>query len=390
MAVRKRNWTSGGKEKSAWVVDYRAHDPRKGKDVRCLKTFPTKRAAESWATDTLFNVKQGIHTPDSASTTVAEAGDSWLAQARADGLERSTTANYEGHLKHHIKPVLGAVKLSRLTGPTVRDFERKLLEGGRSSVLAHRIVISLGAILAHAQEEGRVARNVVREASRNGRRRKRGQAKRQRNRAEIPSKDEIRALLEKADGRWRPLVVTAIFTGLRSSELRGVTWADVDVDQELLTVSQRADAWNAIGPPKSDAGWREIPLAPMVVNTLKAWRLQCPRQNRTKDDSGELEYVFPNGAGNIEARANIITRGFHPLQIECAIVDENGKPKYGLHALRHVAASLFIEQGFMPKRVQALMGHSTIQMTFDTYGHLFPTPEDDQAAMRQLQARLVG
>jgi len=65
-------------------------------------------------------------------------------------------------------------------------------------------------------------------------------------------------------------------------------------------------------------------------------------------------------------------------------------PKYGMHSLRHAAASLFIEQGFTPKKVQALMGHSSIQMTFDTYGHLFPSQESDQEAMRQLQARLVG
>ena len=61
-----------------------------------------------------------------------------------------------------------------------------------------------------------------------------------------------------------------------------------------------------------------------------------------------------------------------------------------MHSLRHAAASLFIEQGFSPKRVQALMGHSTIQMTFDTYGHLFPAAEDDRVAMERLQARLVG
>ena len=65
-------------------------------------------------------------------------------------------------------------------------------------------------------------------------------------------------------------------------------------------------------------------------------------------------------------------------------------PKYGLHSFRHAAAPLFIEQGFSPKRVQALMGHSTIQMTFDVYGHLFPSADDDQVAMGQLQARLVG
>ncbi len=66
------------------------------------------------------------------------------------------------------------------------------------------------------------------------------------------------------------------------------------------------------------------------------------------------------------------------------------QPKYGLHSLRHAAASLFIEQGFSPKRVQTLMGHSSIQMTFDTYGHLFPAADDDRVAMSQLQARLVG
>jgi integrase len=64
-------------------------------------------------------------------------------------------------------------------------------------------------------------------------------------------------------------------------------------------------------------------------------------------------------------------------------------PKYGLHSFRHAAASLFIEQGFGPKRVQSLMGHSTIQMTFDVYGHLWPAAADDQAAMTQLQARLL-
>ena len=65
-------------------------------------------------------------------------------------------------------------------------------------------------------------------------------------------------------------------------------------------------------------------------------------------------------------------------------------PKYGMHSLRHAVASLFIKQGFTPKRERALMGHSTIQMTFDTYGHLFPSQTEDRVAMEQLPARLVG
>ena len=58
---------------------------------------------------------------------------------------------------------------------------------------------------------------------------------------------------------------------------------------------------------------------------------------------------------------------------------EKTGPRYGLHALRHFFASWLIEQGFSPKKLQCLLGHSSIAMTFDTYGHLFPSPEDDQA-----------
>jgi integrase len=60
------------------------------------------------------------------------------------------------------------------------------------------------------------------------------------------------------------------------------------------------------------------------------------------------------------------------------------------HSLRHAAASLFIEQGWTPKKVQTVMGHSSIQVTFDTYGKLFPSPDDDLKAMAQVEARLLA
>ncbi|MBZ3694045.1 tyrosine-type recombinase/integrase [Phyllobacterium sp. R2-JL] len=75
-------------------------------------------------------------------------------------------------------------------------------------------------------------------------------------------------------------------------------------------------------------------------------------------------------------------------------LDENGKPvmaaKYGLHALRHAAASLFIEQKFPPKKVQTLMGHSSIQITFDLYGYLSDSDDADKAAMKSISDRLIG
>jgi integrase len=379
-SVRKRTWQTKAGEKSAWVVAYTL----KGKQY--LKTFRTKRDATAWRAEMQHEVKEGIHTPATASITVAEAGALWLAQAEIDGLEGSTVMQYRQHLNYHIRPFLGDVKLAELAPATVQEFRNRLIREERSQVMAKKVIASLGAILAAAMAVGRVARNVVREQARQQRSRQRRLEKRHDKRLEVgvdlPTKDEIRAMLTAAQGRWRPLVVTAVFTGLRASELRGLTWNDVDLDRATLQVRQRADRWNKLGSPKSAAGQREVPLAPMAVNTLKEWQLACPK--------GEANLVFPNREGGVESLPNMHRRQIGALQVACGIISDPMRPKYGLHSLRHAAASLFIEQGFSPKRVQALMGHSSIQMTFDTYGHLFPSKDDDAAAMQQLQARLVG
>jgi len=166
--------------------------------------------------------------------------------------------------------------------------------------------------------------------------------------------------------------VTAVFSGLRASELRGLAWDDVEFDCGILTVRQRADRCNTIGSPKSNAGKREVPLAPIVANALREWKLGCPRF--AGDGEPRLWLVFPNSKGNVDTLPNIHRRGLGPVQLAVGIAKDQLHPKYGLHSLRHAAVNLFIEQGFSPKRVQALMGHSTIQMTFDTYGTFFRRP----------------
>ena len=102
-----------------------------------------------------------------------------------------------------------------------------------------------------------------------------------------------------------------------------------------------------------------VPMSPSVITHLTAWKLKCPK--------GPLNLVFPNGAGNIENHSNIYRRIFKPLLVDNSIVNADGKPKFGFHALRHAAASLFIEQGWPAKKVQSILGHSSITMTMDVY-----------------------
>ena len=120
-----------------------------------------------------------------------------------------------------------------------------------------------------------------------------------------------------ATGRVRPFILTAIFTGLRASELRGLRWADVDFEARALHVRQRADRFNSIGPPKSEAGERTVPLPPLVVNVLREWKLACPKRDTgRKDEQGRAidELVSPKEKHEVGINAGIaITVPFHKV-----------------------------------------------------------------------------
>jgi integrase len=386
MSIRKRTWKTKGVKQTAWVLDYKDQT-----GTRRLKTFPTRKAAEQWSVDALHEVKQGTHTPASASITVSDGFDLWITACEADGLEYSTIKQRKEHKRLHVDPFIGETKLAALTAPALYDFDDKLRQSGRSLAMRRKVMTNIKTMLTFCQGKGKVAQNVARAVK--------IKADDQRDRAPVragvdfPDRDELRTILDKASGRWRPFMVTAIFTGMRASELRGLPWANVDLDKAVIHVRQRADQWGKIGKPKSKAGNRDIPLTPMAVNALRQWKDECPK--------GDLGLVFPNGAGNVESHQNILNRFWEPFQLANGITvdsgqwDEAGKfiiqGKYGLHALRHAAASLFIAHlDWTPKRVQTVMGHSSIQMTFDLYGHLFEDREGDLEAMIKLEAAIVA
>lgn len=227
----------------------------------------------------------GIHTADSRSITVTEAGRLWLTSREAAGVERATLVNYQDYLTLHITPLIGATRLAALTTPFIREYEDRL-RANRSPAMVRKILVALSG-KADAQDRGLVAQNVVR----NRRSHKHGLADaRQRRRLEIgvdiPAPNEVRAIITHlGSGRGRSILLTAIFTGLRVSELRGLRWADVDLPRNELHVRQRADQFGTIGHLKSAAGRRTVPLPPMVMNALREWRLASPRS--------ESDLVFP-------------------------------------------------------------------------------------------------
>jgi hypothetical protein len=157
MSVRKRSWkTDRGESRSAWVVDYT--DQLKH---RHLKTFARKRDADAYHAKVTVDVGAGIHTADSRSITVTEAGALWLKSKEAHDLEPVSLNTCRGHLKHHIVPLIGATKLAALTVPFVREFEDRL-RADRSPILTGKNLAALAGILDDAMDRGLVAQNVAR------------------------------------------------------------------------------------------------------------------------------------------------------------------------------------------------------------------------------------
>jgi integrase len=411
MSVRKRAWKSAkGEAKTSWVVDY-----VDGKGTRRLKTFPKKKEADQFAATAKVEVRDGVHVADSASATVKQAGAFWLSSVQAAGRERTTVDSYRSHVDLHIVPLIGDVKLTALNVAAVRSFEDDLRSAGRSPAMIRKVLVSLGSMLADAQERGLTARNVVRDIR--GRRKgvERRQEKRHKGRlkvgTDIPTREEVKAIVGALAGRWRPLLLTAIFTGLRASELRGLRWIDVDLDKREVRVHQRADRFNLIANPKSISGERTVPAPPIVINALREWKLVCPRRDTGKMDADGnavmvLDLVFPNGQGRVEQLNNIVRRGLQPAEVRAGVsvetgeVDQKGQPvreaKYkGLHALRHFYASWCINRqedgglGLPLKVVQERMGHSSVTMTADVYGHLFPRGNDADELARAENALLA-
>ena len=361
-----------------WIADY-----TNGSGLRHQRRFKHKRKALALHDQMKVAIRAGTHVSLPSDLTVTDVADKWLKRVEANARERGTLKTYREHVNVHILPRIGKLKLAKLTKGHIEHFRDGLISGvgdhrKLSRPMAAKVLRSLKSMLkvvgcSHLGDGVRV------EIS------KRSKPKLEAGR-DIPTPQEIARLVKAAKGKLRVLLMTAATAGLRSSELRGLRWHDVDLKAGELHVHQRADAWNTIGSPKSDGSRRMVPLGQELLLALKEWKLACPK--------GELDLVFPTKAGAVQHHQNML-QSLEPVMKAASVVTKDGKPKYALHAFRHFFASWCINQKSaggteLPvKVVQTLLGHSSIVMTLEIYGHLFPT-STDRAELDASEKALFG
>jgi integrase len=182
----------------------------------------------------------------------------------------------------------------------------------------------------------------------------------------IASPTEAALLLGALADRDRPLWASALYAGLRRGELRALRWDDVDLEANVIRVARSWD--DEVGPiePKSRAGVRTVPIAQVLRALLVEHRLR-------RGGHGE-DLVFGSPGG----------RAFEPSSVRRRAMTawKNAKlAPIGLHECRHTFASLMIAAGVNAKALQTYMGHSSVTITFDRYGHLMPGNEGQAASL---------
>jgi integrase len=186
---------------------------------------------------------------------------------------------------------------------------------------------------------------------------------------------EIKALVDKLAIRERTLVLLAVSTGLRQSELFGLQWGDLDFAQKTMNVT-RSIVYGVVGPCKTEASQKPVPVHPTVLKALIEWRRVC-RYNKSDD------WVFASRRhrGRTPSWGQAILRRYiRPLAQRAGI-----QKRFGWHTFRHTYSTLLRSVGTEFKVMQELLRHSTLRSTLDVYTQaLAPAKHAAQAAIFSL------
>lgn len=339
---------------------------------RIRRHFSTAAEAKAWRAETLVGLRRGtVKAP--TKTTLAEAAAEWLAGAENGTIlsrtrqpyKSSALRGYRRALELRVLPELGHLRLSAIDRVTLQDFADGLARDLDASTVRNTLS-PLQAILRRAANRGVIAINPA-----VGLELRVPQGRRDR----IASPAEAEALLAALAERDRPMWGAAMYAGLRRGELRGLRWSDVDLDENVIRVARSWDDVDGPIEPKSRAGLRTVPIAGVLRGLLVEHRLR-------RGGHGD-ELVFGSGTDRPFEPSTVRRRALTAWKhAELAPI--------GLHECRHTFASLMIAAGCNAKALSTYLGHSSIQITFDRYGHLMPGNEAQAAGLLDAYLSAAG
>jgi integrase len=333
--------------------------------------YRTKTAAASAVAELRTRLDKGTYVKPTA-LTLGEYANAWLPRReRSDrGLRPTTMASYGHYITDDIAPsALGRMKLTDIRRFHVSEFVSDQAKAGRGAETVRKIATLLGTIFASALKDELISTNPARGVEK---------PKQDRDGVDPWEPDEVRIFLGRcARHRLGALFEVAVLTGLRRGEITGLRWSDVDlvarkivVRRNRVTVNGRVQEQKN---PKTKAGLRTVALSEFAVATLLTWQLRQAQEAENAAEAWRTDgHVFTMEDGRALDPA-YITRLFQKLRKGPG----EELPAMSFHGLRHCAASLMLASGADIAVVSKLLGHASISITADVYGHLIGTVASD-------------
>ena len=398
--IRKRTVERGGKQYTFWEAAVTVgYDPGTGKQIRKTYTGKTQKEVKEKMLAAAAAVQDNDYF-EPAKITLAAWLDIWLKDYCADK-KYLTVKHYRAQCETHIKPALGAVKLSKLTAPQIQGFYNALAQTGKEVrkkdketgkeivqyeplaaksirnihgvlIKALNVAIDVGYLKTNPADRVTLPRKEKKEIS--------------------PLNDEQIAAYfkEAAQDEYSALLRIIPFTGLREAEAMGLTWDCVDFETGTIKINKQL-----VKKPKKDGGFtlaetknskiRVIKPAEMVMRILKKRQTEQIEQRFLAGD------LWQGWQSEQERKTSLVfttvTGGnLSPQTVynHCKkVLERVGAGDRCVHDLRHTFAVLSLQNGDDVKTVQGNLGHATAAFTLDVYGHVSERMKEDSAARMQ-------
>lgn len=324
---------------------------------RIQKIFPKLQECRKWLADSQYMDKHSnLDFP--RELTVNAWFEYWI-DIKERTVKPNTVRNYTERYYKNIEPIIGNKLLNELTMIHCQSIMNKMGDEGYKTSTIYQAKITLYNMLDYALQNDIILKNPCNKMVKYN--------------VGKPS-DKKKALTLEQQSRFCNAIIGTSYeyqyrfllqTGLRTGEMVGLKWSDIDFDKRILTVERTMEyrhstgEWR-IGTPKSKSGHRTIPLTEEAILILK--------KQRMKNNSFSLiqmkwtDFIFLCKKGTPIKNSTYDTTLFK-------ICDKAGLPRFSMHVLRHTFSTRCIEAGMTPKTLQTILGHSNISITMNLYVH---------------------
>ena len=358
MPVKRRYYNNDKGEKvfSSWMYDFYDVFGKRHKK----SGFKTRAEAEQKEAVAKADYNKGLATSNDNNMKFKNLMGQFIKLHAEIYLKPSTVRGYKDHFKLHLKDFFGEIKLVDITPVIINRFMEQKIKSGLSNKTVNHLLTTLGSAFNWAINNNYMMYNPVSRVKK---------LKVQQKEMQFLTEEEIKKVLEVAETEYPdfyPILITTIYSGMRRGEVinaffeefgedKLITWDCIDFDKSIIKV--RKSLYKGIlSTPKTDCSIRDIQVPSKLIQVLKQYKKSAVEN--------ELNLVFTQKNGKPIDADNLMNRRYRK------ILKLAGVKQIRFHDLRHTYASLLIAKDL--KYIQKQMGHSSFEVTMNTYAHLMP------------------